>query len=101
MAEEETGCIDGEDDASGQGEYKSIREEHINEPVKELGKWCAPAGCILLLSGALLGYCCPILYMGAFITPRNSPGTSRFLDAPSAIRIPSCLDLWRKKRLAA
>lgn len=22
MAEEETGCIDGEDDASGQGEYK-------------------------------------------------------------------------------
>ncbi len=43
-----------------------IREEHINEPVKELGKWCAPAGCILLLSGALLGYCCPILYMGAF-----------------------------------
>lgn len=43
-----------------------IREEHINEPVKELGKWCAPAGCILLLAGVLLGYCCPLLYMDVF-----------------------------------
>ena len=39
-----------------------IREEHINEPVKELGKWCAPAGCILLAAGLLLGYCTPIFY---------------------------------------
>ena len=40
-----------------------IREEHINEPVKELGKWCAPAGCILLAAGVLLGYCTPIFYL--------------------------------------
>ena len=34
-------------------------------------------------------------------TSLKSPGTSRLLDAPSAIRIPNCLDLCRKKRLAA
>lgn len=47
---------------------ETIREEHINEPVKELGRWCAPAGCILLLSGVVLGYCCPLLYMDTFHT---------------------------------
>lgn len=43
-----------------------IREEHINEPVKELGKWCAPVGCVLLLAGALLGYISPVVYMNTF-----------------------------------
>ena len=40
-----------------------IREEHISEPVKELGKWCAPAGCALLAAGVLLGYCTPTFYL--------------------------------------
>ena len=38
-----------------------IREEHINEPVKELGKWCGPAGMGLIVIGAVLGYGTPAL----------------------------------------
>lgn len=38
-----------------------IREEHINEPVKELGKWCGPAGMVLIAIGAVLGYGTPAL----------------------------------------
>ena len=45
-----------------------IREEHINEPVRELGKWCAPAGCILIAAGVLMGYFMPVLYMRRFNT---------------------------------
>lgn len=33
-----------------------IREEHINEPVKELGRWCGPAGLGIILAGAIMGY---------------------------------------------
>lgn len=33
-----------------------IREEHINEPVKELGRWCGTAGFALILAGAVMGY---------------------------------------------
>ena len=36
-----------------------IREEHINEPVKELGRWCGPVGFLVLLAGAVLGYGAP------------------------------------------
>ncbi len=36
-----------------------IREEHINEPVKELGRWCGPAGFLVILAGAVLGYGAP------------------------------------------
>lgn len=36
-----------------------IREEHINEPVKELGRWCGPVGFLVLLTGAVLGYGAP------------------------------------------
>lgn len=36
-----------------------IREEHINEPVKELGRWCGPVGFLILLTGAVLGYGAP------------------------------------------
>lgn len=36
-----------------------IREEHINEPVKELGRWCGPVGFLLILTGAVLGYGAP------------------------------------------
>ena len=38
-----------------------IREEHINEPVKELGKWCGPVGMGLIVAGAALGYETPAL----------------------------------------
>ncbi len=37
-----------------------IREEHINEPVKELGRWCGPVGVLVLLTGAVLGYGAPV-----------------------------------------
>lgn len=37
-----------------------IREEHINEPVKELGRWCGPVGFLVLLCGAVMGYGAPI-----------------------------------------
>lgn len=36
-----------------------IREEHINEPVKEMGKWCGPVGIVLIFAGAALGYGAP------------------------------------------
>ncbi len=36
-----------------------IREEHINEPVKEFRKWCGPVGFILIIAGGVLGYCAP------------------------------------------
>lgn len=36
-----------------------IREEHINEPVKELGRWCGPVGFVVLFAGAALGYSAP------------------------------------------
>ena len=48
-----------------------IREEHINEPVKELGKWCGPAVQEKPLKNR---------------TSRNKPGISLFLEAPSAIK---------------
>ncbi len=38
-----------------------IREEHINEPVKELGKWCGPVGMGLIVAGVALGYGTPAL----------------------------------------
>lgn len=37
-----------------------IREEHINEPVKELGRWCGQVGLLLILAGAVLGYGAPV-----------------------------------------
>ncbi len=37
-----------------------IREEHINESVKELGRWCGPVGFLALLAGAVLGYGAPV-----------------------------------------
>ncbi len=34
----------------------TIQEEHKNEPIKELGKWCGPAGIVILLAGAVIAY---------------------------------------------
>lgn len=39
-----------------------IREEHLNEPVKELGRWCGYAGVVLVAAGAVMGYCAPSLW---------------------------------------
>lgn len=41
----------------------TIQEEHKNEPVKELGRWCGPAGIVILLAGAVGGYSAPVLYI--------------------------------------
>lgn len=43
-----------------------IREEHINEPVKELGRWCGPAGFGLILAGAVMGYAAPVFWGRVF-----------------------------------
>lgn len=39
-----------------------IQEEHKNEPVKQLGKWCGPVGLLLILLGAVAGYEAPSLW---------------------------------------
>ncbi len=43
-----------------------IREEHINEPVRELGRWCGPAGFLLILAGGVMGYYAPLMWMTIF-----------------------------------
>ena len=43
-----------------------IQEEHQNEPVKELGRWCGPVGIVLILAGAVAGYEGPTVYMNVF-----------------------------------
>ncbi len=39
-----------------------IREEHINEPVKEQGRWCGPVGFLVLLTGAVMGFEAPMAW---------------------------------------
>ncbi len=41
----------------------TIQEEHKNEPIKELGKWCGPAGIVILFAGAIAGYYAQGVYM--------------------------------------
>ena len=43
-----------------------IQEEHRNEPVKKLGKWCGPLGLLLILIGAILGYSAPEIWLNIF-----------------------------------
>lgn len=43
-----------------------VHEEHKNEPVKELGRWCGPVGLLLILIGAVCGYEAPFIYMTLF-----------------------------------
>lgn len=43
-----------------------IQEEHRNEPVKEIGKWCGPAGILILILGAVIGYYSGNIYMALF-----------------------------------
>ena len=43
-----------------------IYEEHKNEPVKKLGRWCGPVGLILILAGAVCGFEAPAVYMNLF-----------------------------------
>lgn len=40
----------------------TIHEEHKNEPVKKLGRWCGPVGFVLLFAGAIAGYLAPRVY---------------------------------------
>lgn len=44
----------------------TIREEHKNEPVRELGKWCGPVGLVVLLIGAVAGYNASAVYQSLF-----------------------------------
>ena len=44
----------------------TIREEHKNEPVRELGRWCGPVGIIVLLIGAVAGYNASAVYQHLF-----------------------------------
>lgn len=39
-----------------------VHEEHKNEPVKQLGRWCGPVGIAFLLLGAVGGYLAPEIY---------------------------------------
>ncbi len=57
-----------------------IREEHINEPVKELGRWCGPVGAVLILAGGVIGYCAPGFWQRVFHA--YAPAWTNFLYAP-------------------
>lgn len=43
-----------------------IQEEHRNEPVRELGRWCGPVGFLVLLAGGIGGYSASGIYMDLF-----------------------------------
>ncbi len=43
-----------------------VREEHKNEPVRELGRWCGPVGFILIIVGAVCGYEAPVISIQVF-----------------------------------
>lgn len=43
-----------------------VHEEHKNEPVKQLGKWCGPVGIILVFAGGIAGYMAPGVYQMLF-----------------------------------
>lgn len=49
-----------------------VHEEHKNEPIRTLGRWCGPLGIFLLIAGAILGYTAPGIYCnlaGAYYPP--------------------------------
>lgn len=57
-----------------------VHEEHKNEPVRELGRWCGPVGVVLLLLGAVVGYSAGGVYMDLF--SKYPPFWLNFLYAP-------------------
>ena len=57
-----------------------IREEHINEPVKEPGRWCGPVGFVLILAGGVTGYCAPGFWQRIF--QAYAPAWTNLLYAP-------------------
>lgn len=57
-----------------------IREEHINEPVKELGRWCGPLGLLLIFAGGVMGYCAPFIWEKLFSA--YAPSWASLLYAP-------------------
>lgn len=58
-----------------------VHEEHKNEPVKELGKWCGPVGFLLLLLGAISGYSAPSIYY-ALVDGHYPPAWLNIFYAP-------------------
>ena len=58
-----------------------VQEEHKNEPVRELGRWCGPAGVVILFAGAIIGYGAPGVYMQLFSA--YPPGWINLLYAPA------------------
>ena len=52
----------------------TIREEHKNEPVRELGRWCGPVGIIVLLIGAVIG----IVFVGILTSVVHWAGSPKF-----------------------
>lgn len=57
-----------------------IREEHINEPVKELGRWCGPVGLLLIFAGGGMGYFAPMMWEVLFSA--YAPSWTSVLYAP-------------------
>lgn len=57
-----------------------IQEEHRNEPVKQLGKWCGSFGLFLILVGAVMGYSAPGFWQTMF--QRYAPVWTNLLYAP-------------------
>lgn len=57
-----------------------IREEHINEPVKELGRWCGSVGLLLLFAGGGMGYFAPRVWEWLFRS--YAPSWTSVLYAP-------------------
>lgn len=43
-----------------------ISQEHKNEPLKELKRWCGPVGILLLVLGGVAGYFSSTVYMALF-----------------------------------
>lgn len=64
-----------------------VREEHRNEPLKQLGRWCGPLGFILVLAGAVMGYRAPYVYMKLFHACSNALLVSTVLIAGGSFAI--------------
>lgn len=57
-----------------------IREEHTNEPVKELGRWCGPVGLLLIFAGGAMGYFAP--YVWQILFSAYAPSWTSILYVP-------------------
>lgn len=60
-----------------------VQEEHKNEPVKELGRWCGPLGIVLIFAGAIAGYYSGSVYQSLF--QAYSPAWLNITYAPAFV----------------